>query len=160
MVYKTRADEWTAEQDGLLINTVLDYITNGKTQLSAFEEVGDMLERTSAAVGFRFNSVIRSKYENEITKARRIRIENKKEKKKVASIVPTIPVVEVVREQPKVEVQAPVRMVKDLIPKNDFPTSDLSIYDSVSDILKKFGAMERELRELKKENDELKAMMK
>lgn len=161
MAYKTREDSWTTEDDNLLMSTVIDYIANGKTQLLAFEEVGDMLGRTSAAVGFRFNNALRHKCRDDLTRAKR---KSKEAKKKAAS--PVVPVVEVVKEESKVElvlpkveveVEAPARAVKDLIPTNDFPTLDLSIYDSVSDILKKFGAIEKELREVKKENAELKA---
>lgn len=148
LAYKTREDAWTREDDGLLINTILDFITDGRTQLQAFEEVADMLDRTPAAVGFRFNGTLRDKYRDEIAKAKRIREENRKKKKQASKVA----VVEVVKEEPK----APVREVKELIPETDFPTSDLSIYDSISDILKKFGAMEKKLKEVEEENKMLK----
>lgn len=60
---KTRQDAWTEENDLLLAETVLRHVREGSTQLNAFEEVGDKLNRTSAACGFRWNAVVRHKYE-------------------------------------------------------------------------------------------------
>ena len=50
---KVRQDAWTDEDDLLLAETVLRHVREGSTQLNAFEEVGDQLNRTSAACGFR-----------------------------------------------------------------------------------------------------------
>jgi hypothetical protein len=160
---KIREDIWTEEQDAVLISTVLDYISNGRTQLAAFDEVADMLDRTANAVSFRFNNALRSKCRNDLFKAKQLGREAKKERK----VKPVSPVVEVTKEQPEVElriepkatIKIPVKPVSDLIPKEDFPTSDLSIYDSVGDILKKFGMMDKEIKVLKKENKELKARL-
>ena len=49
---KVRQDAWTDEDDLLLAETVLRHVREGSTQLNAFEEVGDKLNRTSAACGF------------------------------------------------------------------------------------------------------------
>ena len=54
---KVRQDAWTDENDLLLAETVLRHVREGSTQLNAFEEVGDKLNRTSAACGFRWNAV-------------------------------------------------------------------------------------------------------
>ncbi|MCL6617989.1 MAG: RsfA family transcriptional regulator, partial [Anoxybacillus ayderensis] len=61
-----RQDAWTEEEDMLLAETVLAFVREGGTQLRAFEEVGKKLSRTAAACGFRWNSLVRKKYEDAI----------------------------------------------------------------------------------------------
>lgn len=78
---KSRQDAWTSREDRLLADTVLHYIRTGGTQLEAFEEVGDKLNRTSAAVGFRWNACVRREIENEIENAKRERIQRQKREK-------------------------------------------------------------------------------
>jgi len=75
---KVRQDAWSHEDDLLLAETVLRHIREGSTQLNAFEEVGDKLNRTSAACGFRWNAEIRNKYESAIDLAKRQRKEKKR----------------------------------------------------------------------------------
>ncbi|MBM6619700.1 RsfA family transcriptional regulator [Bacillus suaedaesalsae] len=75
---KVRSDAWTHEDDLLLAETVLRYIREGGTQLQAFEEVGDKLNRTSAACGFRWNAEIRRQYEQAIQIAKKQRKERKR----------------------------------------------------------------------------------
>ncbi len=58
-----RQDAWTEDDDLLLAEVTLRHIREGGTQLSAFEEVGQKLSRTAAACGFRWNSLVRKKYE-------------------------------------------------------------------------------------------------
>jgi prespore-specific regulator len=70
---KTRQDAWTEENDLLLAETVLRHIREGSTQLNAFEEVGDKLNRTSAACGFRWNAVVRDQFDKEIQIAKKQR---------------------------------------------------------------------------------------
>lgn len=78
MEVKTRQDAWTSEDDLLLAETVLKHVREGSTQLNAFEEVGDILNRTSAACGFRWNAVIRYKYEQALQLAKKYRKEKKR----------------------------------------------------------------------------------
>lgn len=66
----SRQDAWTKEEDDILAKTVLDYIRNGKTQLDAFKDVAEQLQRTPAACGFRWNANIRKLYEEEIQLAK------------------------------------------------------------------------------------------
>lgn len=68
-----RQDAWTEDDDLLLAEVSLKHIREGSTQLLAFEEVGQKLNRTSAACGFRWNSLVRRKYEAaiQIAKAQR-----------------------------------------------------------------------------------------
>ncbi|MCF6138053.1 RsfA family transcriptional regulator [Pseudalkalibacillus berkeleyi] len=73
-----RQDAWSEEDDLLLAETVLRHVREGSTQLLAFEEVGDQLDRTSAAVGFRWNAIVRKKYEQALKIARRQRKERKR----------------------------------------------------------------------------------
>jgi len=68
---KTRQDAWTEENDLLLAETVLRHVREGSTQLNAFEEVGDRLNRTSAACGFRWNAVVRHQYEKALDLAKK-----------------------------------------------------------------------------------------
>lgn len=70
---KTRQDAWTEENDLMLAETVLRHVREGSTQLNAFEEVGDKLNRTSAACGFRWNAVVRQQYEKALDLAKKQR---------------------------------------------------------------------------------------
>ncbi|MEH7074575.1 RsfA family transcriptional regulator [Neobacillus drentensis] len=70
---KVRQDAWTDENDLLLAETVLRHVREGSTQLNAFEEVGDKLNRTSAACGFRWNAVVRHRYEKALQLAKKQR---------------------------------------------------------------------------------------
>ncbi|MBE1555761.1 RsfA family transcriptional regulator [Sporosarcina limicola] len=70
---KVRQDAWIEENDTLLADTVLRHVREGSTQLSAFEEVGDALDRTAAACGFRWNAVVRRDYEKELVEAKKER---------------------------------------------------------------------------------------
>ncbi len=76
---KMRQDAWTGEDDLLLAETVLRHIREGSTQLKAFDEVGDQLNRTSAACGFRWNAEVRQGYEEAVQIARKQRKELKRE---------------------------------------------------------------------------------
>lgn len=79
---KIRQDAWSHEDDLLLAETVLRHIREGSTQLNAFEEVGDKLNRTSAACGFRWNAEVRNKYVSAIDLAKRQRKELKRSQAK------------------------------------------------------------------------------
>ncbi len=74
-----RQDAWTQDEDLLLAEVVLRYIREGGTQLTAFEEVGRKLTRTSAACGFRWNSYVRKQYKQGIELAKKQRKELKTE---------------------------------------------------------------------------------
>lgn len=75
---KVRQDAWSHEDDLLLAETVLRHVREGSTQLNAFEEVGDKLNRTSAACGFRWNAEVRRKYDNAMDLAKRQRKDKKR----------------------------------------------------------------------------------
>ncbi|HET7580928.1 MAG TPA: RsfA family transcriptional regulator [Bacillales bacterium] len=69
----SRQDAWSREEDLVLAEVVLRHIREGSTQLAAFEEVGERLSRTAAACGFRWNSLVRKKYQSAITLAKKQR---------------------------------------------------------------------------------------
>lgn len=75
---KVRQDAWSHEDDLLLAETVLRHVREGSTQLKAFEEVGDELNRTSAACGFRWNAEVRKRYHQAMELAKRQRKERKR----------------------------------------------------------------------------------
>lgn len=79
---KIRQDAWSQENDQLLANTVLRHIKDGSTQLNAFEEVGDILNRTAAACGFRWNAVVRNTYQDAIELAKKERKAKKRSERK------------------------------------------------------------------------------
>ncbi|MET3575738.1 RsfA family transcriptional regulator [Bhargavaea ullalensis] len=72
---KVRQDAWLEENDQLLAETVLRHVRDGSTQLNAFEEAGDAMNRTAAACGFRWNAVVRKEYEKELAEAKKERKE-------------------------------------------------------------------------------------
>ncbi|MGQ4665781.1 hypothetical protein AB3Z07_18585 [Metabacillus halosaccharovorans] len=79
---KTRHDAWTLKNDQLLAETVLSYVQNGRTQSAAFKDVGNRLNRTAAACGYRWNAELRKYYTKEFEQAKMRRKEislNKKE---------------------------------------------------------------------------------
>jgi prespore-specific regulator len=85
---KVRQNAWSEESDLLLAETVLKHVREGSTQLKAFEEVGDLLNRTVGACGFRWNAVVRQQYEKALGLARNQRKQHlrlfKKEEKQLA----------------------------------------------------------------------------
>lgn len=72
---KQRQDAWLDESDEVLAQAVIRHVKEGSTQLNAFEEAGDLLNRTAAACGFRWNAVVRKKYESELMQAKQERKE-------------------------------------------------------------------------------------
>src|SRR5699024_4962496 len=66
MKNKARQDAWSKEEDLFLAETVLEYIGKGKTQLEAFEKAVQMLSRTSAACGYRWNATVRKRYDHSV----------------------------------------------------------------------------------------------
>ncbi|MCM3632253.1 MULTISPECIES: RsfA family transcriptional regulator [Paenibacillus] len=81
-----RQDAWTPDDDLMLAEVTLRHIREGSTQLSAFEEVGERIGRTSAACGFRWNSFVRKQYEEAIQIAKQQRHKRNYMKKQVSSL--------------------------------------------------------------------------
>lgn len=70
---KVRQDAWLKENDEMLAEAVIRHVKEGSTQLNAFDEVGDALNRTAAACGFRWNAVVRKMYEKQLAEAKKER---------------------------------------------------------------------------------------
>jgi hypothetical protein len=77
-----RDDEWTYDEDILLVETVIKGVAEGRTQLDCFEEVAEKVLRTPAAVGFRWNKKLRSEYKGALDRAMSIRHEAKLARRK------------------------------------------------------------------------------
>lgn len=107
-IMKMRQDAWTGEEDLLLAETVLRHIREGSTQLKAFDEVGDQLNRTSAACGFRWNAEVRQSYEEAVQIARKQRKELKREQA-------VKPKTQVSRVEPKKKVVIEAEFSEDVI---------------------------------------------
>jgi prespore-specific regulator len=69
----SKYEEWTDEEDLLLAEVVLRHIRENSTMINAFDEAGQKLNRTTAACGYRWNSVIRHHYINAIAFAKKQR---------------------------------------------------------------------------------------
>ncbi|MEF3304262.1 RsfA family transcriptional regulator [Paenibacillus sp. GYB003] len=69
----SRKDTWKPEEDELLAAVILEHIQSGQSQLTAFEEAGEKLDRTPGACGFRWNSVVRKQYEERIQEAKKVK---------------------------------------------------------------------------------------
>ncbi len=71
--WASRSDAWTPEDDVTLAELVLRHIREGSTQLIAFEEAANLLGRTAAACGYRWNGVVRRHYDDAVKEAKSIR---------------------------------------------------------------------------------------
>jgi prespore-specific regulator len=77
-----RPDAWNENEDALLAETVIRHIREGSTQLNAFKEAAEKLQRSPAACGFRWNNFVRKKYEDDILQAKQQRQGSKKTRKR------------------------------------------------------------------------------
>lgn len=112
---KVRQDAWSHEDDLLLAETVLRHIREGGTQLNAFEEVGDKLNRTSAAVGFRWNAIVRNKYDQAIQLAKKQRKERKRTQAMTTVMPSSEKVTEVNQGKPiDIDIQDVIQFLKQL----------------------------------------------
>ncbi|WP_078545426.1 RsfA family transcriptional regulator [Litchfieldia alkalitelluris] len=168
---KVRQDAWSHEDDLLLAETVLRYIREGGTQLNAFEEVGDRLNRTSAACGFRWNAEVRKNYDQAIAIAKRQRKERKRAidraRRESTPVVPTNTPIYMEQQQTIIEEPAEMQFEQieefstELVPVNQ-PSSNTSVHkDSITlnDCITFLSNLQNEDRQsyiLKMENDSLK----
>ncbi|MCT2537660.1 RsfA family transcriptional regulator [Aquibacillus koreensis] len=169
---KVRQDAWSHEDDLLLAETVLRHIREGSTQLNAFEEVGDKLNRTSAACGFRWNAEVRQRYEQAVSIAKRQRKEKKRaqarQEKTVHTSVPVparkamMPDVRMLEQELENDVEYGQDFYEDLEPIASTNTTMQSSYselnlDNVIDYLK---TMKKEYNESNKSKTSLEKMKK
>lgn len=140
---KIRQDAWSSEDDLLLAETVLRHIREGGTQLKAFDEVGDELNRTSAACGFRWNAVVRNQY----TEAIKLVKKQRKEMKRRISYNPT-------QSQPLIDtsIAEPISIAN--IQAINYQPQNLSLKD-VLNFIQSLASKEGSTLELRKENEKL-----
>ncbi|PDY46269.1 RsfA family transcriptional regulator [Bacillus pseudomycoides] len=154
---KVRQDAWTDEDDLLLAETVLRHVREGSTQLNAFEEVGDQLNRTSAACGFRWNAVVRYSYEQALQLAKRhrkdkMRAANGEHAKKRLLYTPSASAVITVDEEP---------VVNNTVPRSEPAVSSTSItMQDVIYFLQTVGSSSVKVTALENENVRLKQEIK
>jgi prespore-specific regulator len=155
-----RQDAWSADDDLILAEVTLRHIREGSTQLSAFEEVGERIGRTSAACGFRWNSCVRKKYEAaiQIAKAQR---QKRNQMKKHSAVNSQVAVISALDEEDVSSV------------KHDSVSEESISIDAVirflrqwkgnnQDVTRQIRALEKDLRErdeelikVKRENERL-----
>lgn len=173
---KVRQDAWTEEDDLLLAETVLRHVREGSTQLNAFEEVGDQLNRTSAACGFRWNAVVRYNFDKALQLAKKHRKEkmraaNGEQSKKKLLYTPPASFSVSLPEEVEQELEGEALPIPMQVAMNvSAPSSSISMNDVItflqtldySDV--KATTLERENERLKKElaeyvrhNEELQA---
>ncbi|MGN1400922.1 MAG: RsfA family transcriptional regulator [Bacillus sp. (in: firmicutes)] len=169
---KVRQDAWTEEDDLLLAETVLRHVREGSTQLNAFEEVGDKLNRTSAACGFRWNAVVRHNYEKALQLAKKQRKQRNrllgkdqggKKKLLYTPPIPTITEVGLINDQEELSGAASaVEMTADApetAKENHMPTAPGSRLTTIEDVIAFLQSMNNEslhVEVLKTENERLK----
>ncbi|MCM2535697.1 RsfA family transcriptional regulator [Neobacillus pocheonensis] len=173
---KVRQDAWTDENDLLLAETVLRHVREGSTQLNAFEEVGDKLNRTSAACGFRWNAVVRHRYEKALQLSKKQRKQRQRVlgkdqggKKKLLYNPPVTGTEELEAIPMQIELPTEVEEMSDMTTEiavetyakpvaqayRSLPAAGLSI-DSVIDYLQNFNHSNLQNEALKSENERLK----
>ncbi|WP_020059742.1 RsfA family transcriptional regulator [Bacillus sp. 123MFChir2] len=155
---KVRQDAWTEEDDLLLAETVLRHVREGSTQLNAFEEVGDKLNRTSAACGFRWNAVVRYSYDQALQLAKKhrkdkMRANGGEQTKKRLLYTPPISSNASVDENISIEIEQPVQPIQttQAIPTN----SSITMHDVIH-FLQSLGASNVKVSALERENERLK----
>ena len=164
---KIRQDAWTHEDDLLLAETVLRHVREGSTQLNAFEEVGDKLNRTSAACGFRWNAVVRHNYEKALQlekkqRKQRHRLLGKDQggKKKLLYTPPTPTAVEVgLLPEPQELVNVAVDKEESITytPKTFNTKTEVSSVDDIIAFLQTMNKQSFQNEALKTENERLHA---
>lgn len=65
-----RKDQWTEHDDKVLVDTVLEIVTKGGTQIHAFDIVAKKLGRTRQACGFRWNKTLRHSFGHALKQAK------------------------------------------------------------------------------------------
>lgn len=159
---KVRQDAWSHEDDLLLAETVLRHIREGSTQLKAFDEVGDLLNRTSAACGFRWNAEVRQKYEQAVELAKKQRKEKKRKEARQQPVFQKTQAPVVYESDPEEEFLLPEPAATEVAHrKQSTNTSDIQL----SDVIQYLTALDQEssmsssvkqqLSQLEAQNEEL-----
>lgn len=162
---KSRQDAWTHEDDLLLAETVLRHIRDGSTQSAAFEEIGDKLNRTTAACGYRWNTEVRDKFLQAFELAKKQRKETKrserssdKRKSPASTFTGNKQVIleESEQEKEKKQIGTTGNTVNSLITIDDC-IAFLKNYnqDKPADLKEQNNNLSKENQQLKEENQEL-----
>ncbi|MBB6451873.1 prespore-specific regulator [Salirhabdus euzebyi] len=161
---KVRQDAWSHEDDLLLAETVLRHIREGSTQLRAFEEVGDKLNRTAAACGFRWNAEVRRRYDKAIEIAKRQRKEKKRAiaQQQKLNNTPTVPTYNLVNREKKT-IPTETRHQQPVSSRNVSSIDDIiaslkqfkSEYETTYKSHSMMNQIEQENESLKEENERL-----
>jgi prespore-specific regulator len=168
-----RQDAWSDDDDLILAEVTLRHIREGGTQLSAFEEVGERIGRTSAACGFRWNSYVRKKYEPAIQIAKAQRQKRNQIKRQTASSIQGLTGLAAVSAMEIADLTIPRNERNERMERNDAITEETISIDAVIRFLRQWKvtyqemnrhtrSLEKELHEtqeqldrIKKENDKL-----
>ncbi|WP_242221860.1 RsfA family transcriptional regulator [Bacillus cereus group sp. BfR-BA-01380] len=158
---KVRQDAWTEEDDLLLAETVLRHVREGSTQLNAFEEVGDKLNRTSAACGFRWNAVVRYSYDHALQLAKKhrkdkMRANGGEQAKKRLLYTPPISSTVTVDENTSIDIEQPVQPVQPIQTTQAIPTNSSIAMHDVIHFLQSLGTSNVKVSALERENERLK----
>ncbi len=164
---KMRQDAWTGEDDLLLAETVLRHIREGSTQLKAFDEVGDQLNRTSAACGFRWNAEVRQSYEEAVQIARKQRKKLKREqavkpKAQVSRLEPKKNIVieaefseDVITNEPSLTIQDVISFLQNIEQNNPLieklQTENETLHNQLETLQKTNHQLEKKLEALQKQ---------
>lgn len=140
---KTRSDGWLPYEDARLAEIVIEYIRTGKTQLQAFDAIAEVVGRTSAACGFRWNSQVRKQFEDSIKQA--------KKERKTATMHKTVSVKAVEEEsQPSsFAIEDVIRLLTDM--KREYKIMESEVH-RLKKILQENN---EEMHALKTQNEEL-----
>lgn len=175
---KVRQDAWTEEDDLLLAETVLRHVREGSTQLNAFEEVGDKLNRTSAACGFRWNAVVRHNYDKALSLAKkqrkhrqRILGKDQSGKKKLLYTPPTPTIEDIIvpthsTDEPELELELEtsnyetIDAISNAQPVNYATTEKAPNIEAIVAFLKSMNGRMLHAEVLKTENERLKLEIK
>ncbi|MCP1126200.1 RsfA family transcriptional regulator [Bacillus sp. 3103sda1] len=164
---KVRQDAWTEEDDLLLAETVLRHVREGSTQLNAFEEVGDKLNRTSAACGFRWNAVVRYSYDQALQLAKKhrkdkMRANGGEQAKKRLLYTPPISSTVTTDENIAIEIEQPIQTVQTVQNVQTVQTaqvtpttSSIAMHDVIH-FLQSLGTSNVKVSALERENERLK----
>lgn len=138
---KGKLENWTPEEDAILVETILEHLRKKKTQKEAYEVASKKINRTTAACGYRWK-VIRKGYEEEIKKAKSEDKPNHTQQSHVGEI------------KPKLEFSEIVSYLKELHDK---------AFGHHEEILRgyqtKIRALEHELMKVQEENKHLRAIV-
>ncbi|MEY8742011.1 RsfA family transcriptional regulator [Bacillales bacterium AN1005] len=148
---KARQDSWTEKEDILLADVVLRNISDGSTQLQAFEEVGKQLSRTSAACGFRWNSYVRRQFKSDIEAAKAQRKQLKLGRSLVENSVtePTSEEVRVYEEINNFQFEGIVHYLKEIYNKSKILDYHRKVGDSLD------HELQGKINDLSKQNNDL-----